>query len=218
MNIKKLSLYLFCINLMTNLFAIATADEVGESLMFRDSRNTDVFNLSNSAEMLISDITERENTATEGQVIEYLNNPLESSFLEPATLESAITLPSGSLDLNSGFIVYPTGSESTGVGLQVYYGSLKYGITDKFQIGLDASYFDDVLGDKFNGEKTELTFFSVAPNVKYKLIENPSYSIGVVGSLEWIRVRSENGLFSERGTSFRQEDNILAGTIQLPVT
>lgn len=203
---------------MTNFFAVAVANEIDESLRFRSPANTDVFDLENSAEMLISDVAEQEKTATENQVIEYSTSPFESEFLEPETIESTITLPSGVLDLSSGFIVYPTGSESTGVGLQVYYGSLEYGITDRLQIGSDISYFDDILGDKFNGESTNLTFSSVAPNVKYKLIEEPSYSLGIVGSLEWIRVRSENGLFSERGISARQEDNVLAGTIQLPVT
>ncbi|WP_030006194.1 hypothetical protein [Picosynechococcus sp. NKBG042902] len=222
MNVKKLSLYLFSINLVTSFFAVATADEVNESLI-GNSTDTNAFDLENSAQMLISDIVEQEDADTQeaivtgNRVIEYSTSPFEANFLEPATIESATTLPSGVLDLSSGFIVYPTNSESTGVGLQVYYGSIEYGVTDRLQIGADVSFFDDVLGDRFNGERTNLTFSSVAPNVKYKLIEEPSYSLGIVGSLEWIQVRSENGLFSEQGTSARQKDNVLAGTIQLPV-
>ena len=227
MTSKRLGLYFLLISLIPNSFSLAVADEIDDSLIYRLPANTNNLSSENSAKQLMSDFAvegeassqnNKAVTSGENRVVKYSVSPLEVNSLEPATMESAITLPSGTLDVSSGFIVYPTGSVSSGIGLQVYYASLKYGITDNLQISLDTSYFDDVLGDKFNGKATELTFFSLAPNVKYKFIEEPSYSFAIVGSLEWLQVLSENGLFSQQGTSARQQDDVPAGTIQLPVT
>lgn len=75
------------------------------------------------------------------------------------TVETANTLPQGAFYTTYGANIFSTGSEGAGTGLQVYNGSIDYGINKDLQIGLALSFFDDTLSTRFNGRQTDFGFF-----------------------------------------------------------
>ncbi|WP_232315059.1 porin family protein [Picosynechococcus sp. PCC 7003] len=199
---------------MTNFFAVAVADEVNEASMFRGSTNTDIFDLENSAEILISDIVEQEKfdrqeeVVVENQVIEYSTSTFEFNFLEPMTIESANMLPQGTVKTGLGATIFRPNSQGNGLGLEVYNASVQYGIAENLQFNLDLSFLDDI--DNVTNPNADIKFgvFSLAPSLKYRFIDEPSYNIAIVSSLEWIKVKSQNNT----------TENTLAGTVQIPMT
>ena len=233
MKFTNLSLYTIVLSLLSNLATVAVANEVvDESQIFKLPTNTDSLETNTSSQLLFSDVDntgdeiaessdnpeDQENAEKEEdeEEEEYTLSPLQIFPFEPMTVETANILPPGALDTNFSAILYPTGSQGSGLGLQVYNIGIDYGVTDQFQIGADLSFFDDALSTTFNGEKTDFGFFSLAPSFKYKFVESYSYSVAVVGSVEWLKVTSQNGLFNRLDVT--RQDNTAAGTIQVPLT
>ena len=228
MKFKTLGLYTVSISLIASFYNVVVASEINESQIFKLPTNTDSLDSSHNAQLLLSEsskeeeITVEEETTSEEETtqketeIEYTLTPLQLFPFEPMTVETANTLPPGILFTSFGANVFSVGSEGEGTGLQVFNTSIEYGIAKNFQIGADLSVFDDVLSTKFNGQITDFGLFSLAPNFKYKFIEGYSYSLALVGSLEWIKITSESGLFNKGNTS--RQENSLAGTIQIPLT
>ena len=214
MKFKTLGFYTIFISFIANFYNLAVANEINESQIFKLPTNTNSLDSSHDALLLLSEsAVEEETTAEEENTdqeesfvkkateIEYSLSPLELFPFESLTIETANTLPAGSLLTNVGANIFSTGSEGAGTGLQVYNGSIEYGISDNFQIGADVAVFSDVLSTKFNGQKTDFGFFSLAPNFKYKFVERTYYSLALVGSLEWVKITSESGLFNKGNTT-----------------
>ncbi|MGI0479429.1 hypothetical protein ACN4EE_01420 [Geminocystis sp. CENA526] len=202
----------------------AFADDMTDSWVVKSPTTTDSVSPHNSSQVLFSqDNTTPESLTPESSIevetiqpIEYTLTPLQLKPLDPMTIETANILPKGALYTSYGVNLFSKGSEGGGIGLQTYNASIDYGISDKWQIGAGLSFFDDVLGSRFNGKPTDFGFLSFAPNFKYQFINEPTYSVAVVGSLEFLKITGENGLFTPTDRS--NSSTTVGGTIQVPFT
>lgn len=200
------------------------ADDIDDSQIFRSPIRTDSLLPNNSSGLLLSQETPPSNSPSEienlpvdeSKPVEYTLTPLQLLPFEPMTVETANILPVGSLYTNFGANLFSKGSNGGGIGLQTYDASISYGINEKLQVGAGLSFFDDVLGSRFNGKPTDFGFLSLAPIVKYQFVKTDSYSIAVVGSLEFIKITGENGLFTPSDRS--DTSTTVGGTIQVPFT
>ncbi|MGY6529154.1 MAG: hypothetical protein ACXITR_04430 [Cyanobacterium sp.] len=150
------------------------------------------------------------------QNLRYTLSPLEIFLPKPINIPTAETMPKGTMTFTYGLHNFSTGSVGLGSGLQVYGASLEYSISDRLQIGIAYSDFDDILGERINNELTFLDFKSFAPSFKYQLINKPSYTLAVAGSAELLRVAGENRLFTP--DQELQSTRTFGGTLQVPVT
>ncbi len=216
MKFINLILYVLVINSISNLLNFAVANDIDDSYIYRLPAKTDNLNTQNSAKFLIPDSSTQQETTpqilsqptiTEQKTkVDYSISPLESNFLEPINIESANVLPQGSLEINGGAVLFRPGSEGNGLGWEVYNASVKYGLTQNLQFSLDLSFLDDI--DNVLNRDIPFGIFALAPSLKYQFIDEISYNIAIVGSLEWLKIRSANA----------PSENTLAATIPLPVT
>lgn len=223
MKLNYFATYYSLIFIFSGLCLPVTANEQDESRTIKNPINANSLEDSQNAQSLFPDSQSslevndtNELLENESKRIEYSLTPLQINPLEPMTIETANTLPERAFYTTYGANIFGTGSEGAGTGLQVYNGSLDYGISQNLQIGLTLSFFDDILSTRFNGQKTNFGFFSFAPRFKYKFMDEEKFDVAVVGSVEWLKVTSENGLFN--GGDRSSQDNTLAGTIQVPLT
>lgn len=222
MKIKNIAIYYILITACTTLFLQANANEIDESRIVRNPITVNSLQDSHNAEFLLSEshlhteISNEEEIAKDNTPIEYTLTPLQIHPVNPMTVETANTLPQGAVYTYYGANIFKTGPNVGGTGLQIYNVGIDYGLTDDWQIGLSLSIFEDPLPKRINGEITDLGFVSVAPNFKYKFIDKDNYDVAIVGSLEWLKITSDNGLFNP--TNNQRTDNTLAGTIQVPFT
>lgn len=161
-----------------------------------------------------------ENDASEGQV---RLSPLEQDPIRLFNLDTANQLPAGALQFGVDFRRFPTQDlQNAGTGLQVYSGSVDWGVTDRLQLGLSASLFDDHLPGfsqtpfNQNGQGPLLQTVSVAPNFKYQLLQQDRLSVGVSGSAELLRLASDPGIFNP--TLNNVTSNSIVGTVAVPVS
>jgi len=223
MKIKNIAPYNCLALIISSLYIPANAGEMEESITVKNPTTANSLQDSQNAQLLLSDSESYSETAQTQDIldennttIEYTLTPLQLTPFDPMTVETANTLPQGAFYTTYGANIFSTGSEGAGTGLQVYNGSIDYGINKDLQIGVALSFFDDILSTRFNGRQTDFGFFSLAPRIKYKFIDKDNYDVAVIGSLEWLKVTSENGLFN--GGDRSSQDNTLAGTIQVPFT
>ncbi|MBF2056373.1 MAG: hypothetical protein IGQ45_03915 [Cyanobacterium sp. T60_A2020_053] len=152
----------------------------------------------------------------QGEENRFSPSPLQVDLTKTMIIPSAEIMPKGGVTITNGAHVFTTGAEGFGTGLQIYGGSVDVGINDKLQVGLAYTDFDDILGQRVNNQPVFLQLKGFAPNFKYQLINQPSYSLAVTGSAELLQVGGNNGLFTPDNQN--RTDNILAATIQAPVT
>jgi len=223
MKIQYFALYHSLILISASLSLPAIANDLDESRTVKNPTTANSLQENQNAQLLLSD-AEPDSQPSDTQEILDLNNrnieytltPLQLYPFEPMTVETANTLPQGAVYTYYGANIFGTGPDVGGTGLQIYNVGIDYGLTDDWQIGIGTSIYEDPLARKINGEITDLGFVSVAPNFKYKFIDRDYYDVAIVGSVEWLKVTSENGLFNPVNNS--RTDNTVAGTIQIPFT
>lgn len=224
MKIQYLLLSKLILSLGLFLDTPAFADDTKESWVVKSPITTDNLTPHNTSQVLFSqDNTPPESLTPENSTdietsppVEYTLTPLQLKPLEPMTIETANILPQGALYTSYGANIFSKGSQGGGIGLQTYNASIDYGINHQWQVGAGLSFFDDILGSRFNGKPTDFGFLSFAPNFKYQFINEPTHSIAVVGSLEFIKITGENGLFTPSDRS--DSSTTVGGTIQVPFT
>lgn len=151
------------------------------------------------------------------------DNP-ENTERGPATL-SPLELPPGRLfnletanQLSDGALQLSVGTHQTlpdsapGTGDQLYYGSIDWGVTDDLQLSLAYQNFDDSPADPINGASPNITLESVAPSIKYRLLETENLALGVQGSVEYFSFESD--LFN----SDDEGGNAIIGSVHVPLT
>lgn len=117
-------------------------------------------------------------------------SPLESPPGRLFNLETANQLPDEALQLSVG--THQTLPDSApGTGDQLYYGSIDWGATDDLQLSLAYQNFDDSPADPINGTSPNITLESVAPSIKYRLLETENLALGVQGSVEYFSFASD---------------------------
>lgn len=145
-------------------------------------------------------------------------SPLEQEPIRLFNLDTANQLPAGALQFGIDFRRFPSEDlPNAGTGLQIYSGSVDWGVTDKLQLGLSASLFDDELPRLLVGaEAPLLQTISVAPTFKYQLLNQDRLSVGVSGSAELLRIVSDPGIFNP--TLINASGNYIVGTVAVPVS
>ncbi|BCX12290.1 MAG: hypothetical protein KatS3mg067_1228 [Thermosynechococcus sp.] len=111
-------------------------------------------------------------------------------------LETANILPAQTLELRGGIRNYDPDIAGGGGGLQIFYGSIDYAINHRLQVSLSGNYYDDPLGRLVNGLQPDLQFGAIAGGFKYQVHRGKNLSLAVAGSLEAVRLRSSNFLFT----------------------
>lgn len=165
---------------------------------------------SETSPLLVSvDSEETEETAS--GLAETVLSPLERPPGRLFNLETANQLPDEALQLSVG--THQTLPDSApGTGDQLYYGSIDWGATDDLQLSLAYQNFDDSPADPINGASPTITLESVAPSVKYRLLETDRISLGMQGSVEYFSLASD--LFN----SDNEGGDAIIGSLHVPLT
>jgi hypothetical protein len=148
--------------------------------------------------------------------------PLELPPIRLFNLETANQLPGGALSFSVGLrnFLNSEGPFGGGFGKQVNSFRADYGITDRLQFGLAGDLFSDRLTRPVLGQPVEFKYFSAAAQLKYKILEQKNFSVGVTGSAELLNIRTSttsflSGLDLGNDTIGR---NIFVGSVQVPLT
>lgn len=142
--------------------------------------------------------------------------PLQVAPSQLFNLETANQQPAGTVSISTGVRFFFTDQVGLGAGLQVYNAAINGGVTDRLQLGLTGTLFDDTLGRLVNGRLVDLQFLSIAPNFKYQLIKDDNLSLGLSGSLELLQILTTPGLLNP--TSETITGDHIAGTLQVPLS
>lgn len=154
-------------------------------------------------------------TPVEPSETRYTLTPLQLFPTRLVNVETANTLPAGSLMLSVGSRVFSRGDTGSGTGLQVYSASIDGGVSDRLQLGLGVTFFDDRLGRSFQQGVPYLGILNFAPNFKYRFLENEKFSLAVAGSLEIGKFTGSNGLYTRSGQG---TSTTVGGSLQVPFT
>ncbi len=143
--------------------------------------------------------------------------PLQTPPIHLFNLETANQLPKGAIYTTAGVRIFPKGI-SGGTGLQVFNGSIEGGVTDKLQLGGHFILFDDDLGKPINGQLTALQILGLAPQIKYQVLNGEKFKLAVSGSLEYLTISTDSGLFKPVVNNQLKTAKTIAGTLQVPFT
>lgn len=148
---------------------------------------------------------------------QYTIPPLMRPPIRLYNLETANLLPPGMLQLSGGLTTFRSDEVSGGgTGLQIFYGTLDFGLNEDMQISLTGNYFDDPLGRLVNGLQPDLQFGSVGASLKYRVHTSENLAIAISGGVEMLRVRSDNFMFSSSAEV--QGSYTAAGSLEMPLT
>ncbi|NEQ96271.1 MAG: hypothetical protein F6K30_06040 [Cyanothece sp. SIO2G6] len=140
-------------------------------------------------------------------------SPLERQPTRLFNLETANQLADNALQLSAGFHqTLSNDSPQSATGGQLYYGSIDWGVTEDIQIGLAGQYFDDPPPRAIADEFPNITLYSIAPNVKYRILDQAQFDLGVQGSVELFSV--DSSLFDTDGDDASQ----VVGSLHVPMT
>ena len=137
-------------------------------------------------------------------------SPLERPPTRLFNLETANQLSAGSIQLSTGFH-QTISSDVDGTGNQLYYGAVEWGINDDLQIAFTGEFYDDPPAQAIDGELPDITWLSLAPSIKYRLVNEEHFSLGVQGSVELLSLSS-----SLLDTD--DSDERVIGSLHLPMT
>lgn len=143
-------------------------------------------------------------------------SPLQLAPTKLINLETADVLPENTVQMAYGAHAFPKASYGQGTGLQTFNLSIDGGVTKNLQLGLAWTFFDDLLGEKINGNVTDFGLVVYAPNFKYRIFQDDYYSLAVAGSLEFGKFKSENGLYTPDNS--KKTSWTLAESLQIPLS
>ncbi len=142
--------------------------------------------------------------------------PMQRSPLEthPGLLfnfQTASTLPAGALMLSVGTHQTNPNGPAPGTGNQMYYGGLKYGISERFQLGVSYQYFEDPPGLPINGTYPEVRTRALAFSARLRLIRGQRLSVSSTASIESYAFKST--MFNSRTDHSGEQ---IVGALHLP--
>ncbi|MDZ7957941.1 MAG: DUF5777 family beta-barrel protein [Aulosira sp. DedQUE10] len=145
-------------------------------------------------------------------------SPLQQAPTQLHNLETANQLRQGAVQLEGGFLqVLPTDNSISGTGLQTYQLAINWGITDNFQIGFTGDIFDDYLKYPVRSQRTDFTTVSYGTKLKYQLINQNRWAVGVAGTFQLLHISANAGVFNN---SPNKQFFVVTpvGALQLPIT
>ncbi|MEL6131127.1 MAG: hypothetical protein AAFR30_14655, partial [Cyanobacteria bacterium J06628_4] len=138
-------------------------------------------------------------------------SPLERPPGRLFNVETANQLPADALQISVG--THQTLQDDLpGTGNQLYYSSVEWGVTEDIQLGLAYQNFDDPPAQAVNGERPNISLESIAPSIKYRIVETEQFSVAVQGSVEYLSLSSE--LFDSK----EDDSEHIVGSLQVPLT
>jgi uncharacterized protein YjbI with pentapeptide repeats len=144
--------------------------------------------------------------------------PLQLPPVQLFNLETANQQPKGSLLIVPGTRVFLNDELGGGAGLQLNTGAIYGGVTDRLQLGFSGQLYDDILAKRVNGLDTNVFWVGGGPNLKYNVFKSDRWSVGIGASIEGLRVTRGGSLFLPSATATSVTNNILLGSLQVPVT
>ncbi|NJK33888.1 MAG: hypothetical protein HC919_02480 [Oscillatoriales cyanobacterium SM2_2_1] len=141
--------------------------------------------------------------------------PLQRSPIRLFNLETANQLNWGELAITAGVRAFGNDRVTAGSALEVYSGSIDYGIDERLQVGVAFLFYDDPLGRPVGTvNNASLAITAIAPNFKYSLLQTETTRLSLGGSLEYLNVSTLGSDFLG-GTA---SSGSLAGSVFLPLT
>jgi hypothetical protein len=161
-------------------------------------------------------------TAPDDKVVEFKPTPLQQPPIRLFNLETANQLPAGGLYFSGGIRNFPKENQVVrgGSGREVFSFGVDGGVTDKLQLGLSFSFYDDPLSRRVQGLTTQdFSFVAIAPNFKYQLLKQKHLSLAVSGSVEYLSIRTNAGVFTNSlDTRNTTTNSTIAGSLKFPIT
>ena len=175
-----------------------------------------------STPLLVQEEAEPAQPAPDSSATTETPTPLELPPIRLFNLETANQLPGGALSFSVGLrnFLNSEGPFGGGFGKQVNSFRADYGITDRLQFGLAGDLFSDRLTRPVLGQPVEFKYFSAAAQLKYKILEQKNFSVGVTGSAELLNIRTSTTSFLS-GLNLGDQTtgrNIFVGSVQVPLT
>ncbi len=160
--------------------------------------------------------------APEAKAAEFKLTPLQQPPIRLFNLDTANQLPAGGLYFSGGIRNFPKENQVSrgGSGREVFYFGVDGGVTDKLQLGLSFSFYDDPLGRRVRGLATQdFSFVDIAPNFKYQLLKQKHLALAVSGSVEYLSIRTGSGVFTNNfDTRSTTTNATIAGSLKFPIT
>lgn len=145
-------------------------------------------------------------------------SPLQTPPSQLHNLETGNQLRQGDVQIEGGFLqVLPTDNSVVGTGLQTYHLNIDWGITDNLQIGFTGDIFDDYLKCPVRSECSYFTTVSYGTKLKYQVVNNNRWAIGVAGTVQLLHISANTGVFNNSpNQAFFVARPV--GALQLPIT
>ncbi|MBR9842150.1 MAG: hypothetical protein GYB25_03250 [Rhodobacteraceae bacterium] len=142
-----------------------------------------------------------------------LRTPVELHPERFINFSTANLLPKGTLKLWVGSHQTPPGSSRTGTANQFYHGGAYYAFSDRFQIGIGHSEYQDPPIDPINGSTAQFRIHTTSLEAKVGLLERGPWKVSAEGSIEQFIFRSPHfGIPTAASTSD------VAASLHLPVS
>ncbi|BAY25965.1 hypothetical protein NIES2100_57750 [Calothrix sp. NIES-2100] len=159
-----------------------------------------------------------DSTSTQDSPTQVQLSPLQLPPTQLHNLETANQLRQGAVQIEGGFLqVLPTDNSVSGTGLQTYHLNIDWGITDNFQIGFTGDIFDDYLKCPVRSECTIFTTVSYGTKLKYQILNQNHWAVGVAGTFQLLHISANTGVFNN---SPNKQFFVVqpVGALQLPIT
>ncbi|WP_017651646.1 DUF5777 family beta-barrel protein [Fortiea contorta] len=149
------------------------------------------------------------------------DTPLSPLQLPPTklhNLETANQLEQGAVQGEAGFLqVLPLDDSVSGTGLQTYQIDVDWGVTDDLQLGFTGDIFDDYVKCPAREQCGDFTTATYGAKLKYRLINQSRWAVGVAGTAQLMNVSASAGTFTNRAST-RLNAVTPVGALQFPIT
>jgi hypothetical protein len=149
-------------------------------------------------------------------------SPLQEQPTKLHNLETANQLRKGAVQGEAGFLqVLPTDSNVTGTGLQTYQVDIDWGVTDNLQLGFTGDIFDDFAKCETKGNCGDLTTVTYGTKLKYRLINEERWAVGVMGTAQLLHISADPGIFDNPPPNSSKKQFFTVrpvGALQFPTT
>lgn len=124
-------------------------------------------------------------------------SPLQQQPTQLHNLETANQLGKGAFQLEAGWQqILPTDDTISGTGLATYQLGFDWGVTDELQIGFTGDIYDDYVKCSVRSQCKDFTTVSYGTKIKYRLINENRWSVGVVGTAQLLHLSGNGSIFN----------------------
>lgn len=145
-------------------------------------------------------------------------SPLQEPPTKLHNLETGNQLPKGAVQGEAGFLqVLPLDDSVTGTGLQTYQLDIDWGVTDNLQLGFTGDIYDDYIKCPVKDQCGDFTTTTYGAKLKYRLINQNRWAVGVVGTAQLMNISASAGTFTNT-TNTKLNAVTPVGAVQFPIT